>query len=72
MITQLNSIYTKLMRETKVEQYVFLINIYDIDIQAALINWSQFKSCKTFSSLFDSKVELTSLVGHNSHKNPPY
>ena len=70
MLTQLNSMSTKLRREVKVEQSTCLLNRYDVDMQAMLepgINWAQFKSSETLASFFNAEVELQSITGHNKH-----
>ena len=74
MLTQLNSMSTKLRREVKVEQSTRLLNRYDVDMQAVLepgINWAKFKPSETLASFFDAEVELRSVTGHNKHENPP-
>ena len=61
MLNQLNSMATKLQRQVKVEQSTRLLKTYDIDIQVVMepgINWTQFKSSETLTSLFNTEVEL--------------
>jgi len=62
-----------LIRETKIEQLTNLLNIYDVNMQAALelgINWGWLKSSESFVSFFDAEVKLKSSTGHNSNENP--